>query len=164
MCVSCVHGPWCGVVCRFRSLHCLSLSLWGVEELSGVGEERSPTQSVHGNGEWQQPVTEAAPVPWGGAVQGIVWIVYDGTGAGSASITLLQVSVIREGSVFSCTEHLCRQSSPLVCTTFTPSPFMTTGSGWSLGLLKSSTSSLNNAYLPQCCFYNVSLEEVLYGF
>lgn len=36
MCVSCVHGAWCGVVCRFRSLHCLSLSLWGVEELSGV--------------------------------------------------------------------------------------------------------------------------------
>lgn len=73
--------------------------------------------------------------------------------------------VLREGgSVFSCTEHLCRQSSPVVCTTFTPSPFMTTASGWSLGLLKSSTSSLNNAHLPQWCFYNVSLEEVLYGF
>lgn len=51
-----------------------------------------------------------------GAVQGMVWIVYDGTGAGSASITLLQVSVIREGSVLhrasvsavqsSCVHHL----------------------------------------------------------
>lgn len=50
----------CGVLCRSRSLHCLSLSPLGVEQPGGVGEERS-SQSVRGAGEWQRPVTEAAP-------------------------------------------------------------------------------------------------------
>lgn len=50
----------CGALCRSRSLHCLLLSPLGVEQPGGVGEGRS-SQSVRGAGEWQQPVTEAAP-------------------------------------------------------------------------------------------------------
>lgn len=40
---------WSGVVCRSRALRWLSLSLWGVEEPNGVGEERSPQEQESDN-------------------------------------------------------------------------------------------------------------------
>lgn len=77
-CVSlCVRSVWCSEVCTSRAVRCLSLSLWGVEEQNGMREDRSP-QSVRGTGEWQLSVPEAAPLPTDGAVQWMVWIVYNG--------------------------------------------------------------------------------------
>lgn len=54
----------------------IALPVW-CAELNGVGEEGFPLPA-RGTREWQQPVTEAAPLPGGGAVQWMVWIVYDG--------------------------------------------------------------------------------------
>lgn len=79
----------CGVLCRSRSLHCLSLSPLGVEQPGGVGEERS-SQSVREEIDNGLSLKQLLSWRWRCAVDGLHCLWW--TGAGSASVTLPQMS------------------------------------------------------------------------